>query len=477
MVKIDSLELENVKRVKAVSLRPSPDGLTVIGGRNGQGKTSVLDAIAWALGGNRYRPSSPKREGAATDPHLRIVLDNGIVVERKGKAGALRVTDPEGKKAGQQLLDGFLSQFALDLPRFMAMSEAEKARALLDVIGVGDELQTLEQAEKSLYGQRTGIGQARDRKRGAAAEMPYYPEAPAEPVSAADLIREQQDILARNGENQRKRMEASRIDADLKAAKEEMERLKNIANDLRDKYQEALGACDGQMIHISRLENDLDTARKTSDQLRDESTAEIEAALADIDATNQKVRTNAAKRAAEAEAEDLDAQYREMTERIDDVRRRKMALLDGADLPLPGLSVEDGRLTMDGMAWDCMSGSQQLRAAAAIARRMNPECGFVLVDKLEQMDVQTLAEFGEWAQEQGLQVIGTRVGGGDECSIVIEDGYGGRGIEPATADAPATAFADAPTLAPMTANPVERVHPAPVLAPATGETGSGKWVM
>lgn len=436
MVKIDSLELENVKRVKAVSLRPSPDGLTVIGGRNGQGKTSVLDAIAWALGGNRYMPSRAKREGAVTDPHLKVVLDNGIVVERKGRSGALRVTDPEGKKAGQSLLDSFLSQFALDLPRFMAMGEKDKARALLDVAGVGDELQELEQAEKSLYGQRTGIGQARDRKRGAAAEMPFYPEAPAEPVSAAELIREQQDILARNGENRRKRDEADRIDRELRdavAAKTELERrIEELRNELKKASERA-----HMLSESSRV------AHLTAEQLQDESTAEIEAAIADVDAVNQKVRTNAAKRAAEAEAEDLDAQYREMTERIDDVRRRKMALLDGADLPLPGLAVEDGRLTMDGMPWDCMSGSQQLRASAAIARRMNPECGFVLVDKLEQMDVQTLAEFGEWAQEQGLQVIGTRVGDGGECSIVIEDGYGGLGIEPSPVPEDAVAGASA----------------------------------
>lgn len=427
MVKIDSLELENVKRVKAVALRPSPDGLTVIGGRNGQGKTSVLDAIAWALGGARYKPTKARREGAATDPRLKVVLDNGIVVERRGKSGALHVTDPEGRKAGQQLLDSFLSQFALDLPRFMSMSEADKARALLDVIGVGGELQDLELQEKTLYNQRTGIGQARDRKRGAAAEMPFYPEAPAEPVSAAELVREQQDILARNGENQRKREKAASIAAKLSSAKAEAKRLDEQARMLHERWQEALGACDANALAVAKLEHDLEAARKTADQLRDESTAEIEAALADIDATNQKVRTNAAKRAAEAEAEELDAQYREMTDRIDSVRARKMALLDGADLPLPGLSVEGGRLTLDGMEWDCMSGSDQLRAATAIARRMNPDCGFVLVDKLEQFDPQTLAAFGEWAEGQGLQVIGTRVSGGDDgtCSIVIEDGYGG----------------------------------------------------
>ena len=94
-VKINSLEVENVKRVKAVALEPAESGLTVIGGRNGQGKTSVLDAIAWALGGDRKRPSEAKRAGSATDPHLKVQLSNGIVVERRGKAGSLKVTDPE----------------------------------------------------------------------------------------------------------------------------------------------------------------------------------------------------------------------------------------------------------------------------------------------------------------------------------------------------------------------------------------------
>lgn len=70
-----------------------------------------------------------------------------------------------------------------------------------------------------------------------------------------------------------------------------------------------------------------------------------------------------------------------------------------------------------------MSGSEQLRVATAIVRRLNPECGFVLLDKLEQMDLQTLAEFGAWLEAEGLQAIATRVSTGDECSIIIEDGW------------------------------------------------------
>ena len=92
-VKISSLEVENVKRVKAVKLEPSANGLTVIGGNNGQGKTSVLDAIAWALGGDRFAPSSPKRAGSTIPPHLIVKLNNGIIVERKGKNSDLMIDD------------------------------------------------------------------------------------------------------------------------------------------------------------------------------------------------------------------------------------------------------------------------------------------------------------------------------------------------------------------------------------------------
>ncbi len=94
MIHINTLEIENVKRIKALRLEPSPTGLTVIGGNNGQGKTSVLDAIAWALGGEKFRPSNAQREGSVLPPHLKVTLSNGLVVERKGKNAVLTVTDP-----------------------------------------------------------------------------------------------------------------------------------------------------------------------------------------------------------------------------------------------------------------------------------------------------------------------------------------------------------------------------------------------
>lgn len=410
MVKINTLELENIKRIRAVRMEPSQNGLTVIGGRNNQGKTSVLDAIAWALGGNKYRPSQAHREGSLVPPHLKIQLSNGLVVERRGKNSDLKVTDPAGNRSGQQLLDEFIEQLALDLPKFLHASDREKAETLLRIIGVGDRLEELERAEVQLYNQRHAIGQMADRKAKFARELPQWDDVPEEPVSASELIRQQQAILARNGENQRKRARAAELEQQVQTMQE---RVDNLAQQL----QEASKQCAAAM-------RDLETAQKSAQDLQDESTAQLEQNIRDIEALNVKIRANLDKEKAEDDARRYREQYDSLSREIDRVRTARIDLLNNAPLPLPGLSVENHVLTYNGQQWDNMSGSDQLRVATAIVRRLNPECGFVLLDKLEQMDTQTLEEFGAWLEQEGLQAIATRVSTGDECSIIIEDGYG-----------------------------------------------------
>lgn len=399
-VKINSLEFENVKRIKAVQLEPSKNGLTIIGGKNAQGKTSVLDAIAWALGGDKFKPSAPVREGSFAEPHLKITLDNGIIVERSGKNSSLKVVDITGKKGGQQLLNSFIEQFALDLPKFMAQSNKEKAATLLKIIGVGDKLQSLEAQEQTLYSRRHAIGQIADQKAKFAKEMPVYANIPAEPVSASELIRQQQEILARNGENQRKRQLKEKYANELKFARRQFEDAKKRLKIAEENYAEA----------------------NSIESLADESTAELEKNIADIEKLNAKIRANLDREKAEIDAQGYKEQYQTLSEEIERVRQEKTNLLNNANLPLAGLSVENGEILYNGYKWDCMSGSEQLIVAASIVRKLNPECGFVLLDKLEQMDADTLSTFGEWLENQGLQAIATRVSTGGECSILIEDG-------------------------------------------------------
>lgn len=407
-VKIMALEAENVKRIKAVALTPLPTGLTLVGGNNNQGKTSVLDALAWALGGDRFRPDAAQRDGALAPAHLKVTLSNGVVVERKGKNASLTVTDPTGRRSGQQLLNAFVEPLALDLPRFMDATDKEKADILLRIIGIGTELHARDLEIKALYDKRTFTGQLASQKKHFAEELLSYPDAPEQPVSASDLIRQQQDILARNGENQRKRAQLTSLEEKTQLL---AQRVQALTRDL-EAAEHALSAA----------QDDLQDARKSAEQLQDESTAALEASIRDIEETNRKVRANLEKARAEDEAAQYTAEYDQLTEAIAQKRADRMALLNGADLPLPGLGVEDGTLTYNGKHWRDMSGSDQLRVAAAIVRRLNPDCGFVLLDKLEQMDMDTLRSFAAWLEAEGLQAIATRVSTGSECQIIIEDG-------------------------------------------------------
>lgn len=408
-IKIASLTTENVKRVKSVHIEPSPNGLTIIGGNNNNGKTSILDAIAWALGGNKYRPSKAQREGSVVPPTINLKLSNGLIVERKGKNSDLKVTDPTGNKAGQNLLDSFVEELAINLPKFINSSDKEKANTLLEIIGVGQQLYELECQEKEKYNMRRSIGQIADQKEKFAKEQPFYPEVPNTLVSITDLITQQQDILAKNGENQRKRDMTDQLHRQATQLMAEIERQENTLANLKAQYQSVL--------------RDYDVAQKTSEQLQDESTEELEESIANIEAINIKVRANLDREKAKQDAAEYRTQYSSLTTEIESLRKQRMDLLQNADLPLEGLSVEDGELLYNGQRWDNMSGSQQLMVSTAIVRKLKPECGFVLIDKLEQMDMQTLNEFGTWLEQEGLQAIATRVSTGDECSIIIEDGY------------------------------------------------------
>lgn len=394
-VKISEFQLENVKRIKAVQCEPTQNGITVIGGKNNQGKTSVLDSIAWALGGDRFRPSQAQREGSVVPPYIKITLSNGIIVERQGKNSSLKVIDPSGNKGGQQLLNEFIESFALNLPKFMEANAKEKADILLRIIGVGDRLFELEKEENEIYNSRHAIGQIATQKQKYADEMVHYDGVPDELLSASDLISEQQDILLQNAENKKKREHLAEL------------------RERKLRLQQALEEC----------ESELKIAETSETELEDRSTAELEENIRKIDEINVKIRSNLDKEKATEDAHQYQEQYNELSVKLENIRNEKKKLLESADLPLPGLSVEDGEITLNGMKWDNMSGSDQLKAATAIIRKLNPECGFVLVDKLEQMDLDTLNDFGKWLEQEQLQVIATRVSTGDECSIIIEDGY------------------------------------------------------
>ncbi|MGN0035007.1 MAG: AAA family ATPase [Coriobacteriales bacterium] len=413
-VKISALQLENVKRVRAVQLVPYKDGLTVIGGRNGQGKTSVLDAIAYALGGETFRPSQVQNADGINPATIRVELDNGLVVTRSGKNCALKVTDPSGARSGQRLLDGFVEKLALDLPKFMQQSSREKASAILRTLGIEDRLADIAEREKAVYDSRRDAAVRLDQATKAAMAMPEYPEAPDEPVSVAELM----DDLAEN----------DAYNAIIAQARQDIERAKEAIASNDASKQMLMEQIDGLRQRIAALEEEssrLKTVIAENEEIAAEEPydgQDIRDRIAQAGDVNAKVKANADKREATERSWELKAEHDRLDKQLEGIRDERRQLLASVDMPLEGLSVEDGELLYNGQKWDCMATSEQLVVAVSICHAVNPKCGFVLLDRLEAFDVTQLGKFDEWLRQHNLQAICTRVSTGDECTIVIEDG-------------------------------------------------------
>ena len=502
-IKIAGLVAENVKRIQAVDLKFNENGLNVIGGDNKEGKTSLLDTICYVLGGEKYRPTKIKREGAITEPYLQATLSNGLIAERKGKNSSLTVTDPTGKRAGQTLLDSFIEELALNLSAFINAKPKEKAKILLDTLGIGEQLSKMEKEEKKLFDERTEVGRIAERKKKYSEELEWYADIPEETQKISELLDKRQEIMNENIRRERKQDKLKNIksqydaknslisdlnqDLEIKktkvsniiesisklgkkisdlmplteikdesvedidkqiAALQEKKNLILIQNNENAKNREKSAAYlkEIESIRATRLElqseeeklaGKITVAKSEADALSEEinkmktetdinplPTEEIDKQIAGLEDLNEKVRKNISKKEAIKEANKMEAEYNALTKKIEDVRAAILALLNGAKMPLPNMSInkDDYELMFNSVKWDCMSGAEHLIAATAIVKSLKPECGFVLIDGIEAMDCKTLSEFNEWLKKENLQAIATRVSKGEECTIIIENG-------------------------------------------------------
>lgn len=416
-VKIETLTIENTKRVRHVALQISPDGLTVLGGRNGQGKTSVLDTIMYLLGGEKYRPDVVKRQGSMNDPMMSLTLSNGLTVSRRGKNSALTVIDNTGHRGGQTLLNEFVGTFALDLPKFLNGTDKDRAAALLAACGLEDAVADIDRKIKAAEENRRIQFSDTDHWTKYAEQLPVYDGVPVEPLSAAELIRQQQEILSRNGMRQQWQQELTKLmneDSQLDQVRSQIE---IQISQLRDKLEQIAAQKEQLAAKIA-------AASKSPDEMMMEDTAELEHNLKQIEEINKKVTANKTKAEAQATAEQKNALYDTLNEQVQELRKQRLDLFAHGQMPLPELTVtDDYKVAYKGIPWGDMSGAEQMIVGASIAAAQNPKCGFVLIDKLEQLDPMTMQNFNQWLVSKGLQAIATRVTTNpNDCSIIIEDG-------------------------------------------------------
>lgn len=414
--KIIQFQGAKVKRLEAVDISFKENGVTVIGGGNAQGKTSVLDMIMSAVKGAKYNPSDPIKDGSERG-EVKITLNNGVVIRRtfKGNRSTLKVEGCSGSE--QNFLNELFGEHALDVRKFMLSSK--KTQTLMEICGL--DFSQIDEEHDRLYAERTIANRYADSTKKAYESLPYYEGAPEQEVMTSKLVNRLNDLLAEQGNRRNELRDAKEINVRLN---EEHSKLCK----LRDELKQQLKKLDEETI--PNASRDLDESAEAVAILEDDFTKssyddrinEFNAQIANADETNAKARANREKRAARERAEEALCVATRLNEEIKENRDIKKQMLEDANFPLPALTIEDGEMRYRGRAWDGLSTAEQFAVATSIQAALKPDAPIVLLDHMEAFDEASLANFSDWCERRGYQVIGTRVSTGNECDVIIEDG-------------------------------------------------------
>ncbi len=411
---IVGLEATNIKRLRAVRLEVKGESVVIVGGQNAQGKTSLLDAIQMTIGGGKLA-ERPIRDGASKGE---IVLDLGDLIATRrfsAKGSALTVTDKDKNvlASPQSILDRLTSKISFDPLAFLRMEPKAKAETLKKITGL--DFTGLDMNRAQIFTNRTAKNQQVKQAAALADTAPRYDDMPEEPVSISDLSKRLSDAETVLSENNRKRDSLSdandKVDAAdtaVMTAEEELKRAQASLALKKAAKETAIKARDSLAEEIKLL--------------ADPDKASILTQLQDIEATNAKIRANEDWKKRQQELAVLTKESADMTEKLENIDAKKAAMLAEVKFPIEGLSFDEGGILYNSVPFDQASGAEQLRVSVAMGLAMNPELKVLLIRDGSLLDDKSLSIVAKMAEESGSQIWLERVGKGEECSVIIEDG-------------------------------------------------------
>lgn len=441
-MKVVSVKIQNILGIEDFEVLPKE--INRFEGKNSTGKTSTLEAIKAALKGGH--DATLLRQGA-DEGQVVILLDDGMEIKKTVTAAKtdLSVKYPRsGVKVDkpQTQINALVDALSINPVEFLTAPAKDRANYLLqamplkvtkeDLMGIWDQpiptghaFEILAAIEKAIFDDRTGVNRLHDEKVKTAKQLgetlpledPKNPEpdwsktvrettqALAEAKTSLKNARTQTDrdhqdqnqlIVARcasrladtNTEYRKKLDELNRWKRGLDEAAQADEK-RELAEEA-NRYAAALKDAEGNLAQqISSLSADLATAEtKIERQIKDNATRETIARVL-------------------SEAEAHESESKSLTNKLEALKGLRFKIL--ANLPIPGLSVQDGQVLRDGIPYDRLNTAQQIEIAVAIAKLRAKELGIVCVDGLECLDEENFQAFEKAMTGSGLQCFITRV--------------------------------------------------------------------
>lgn len=406
--KIVKLEAQNVKRLQAVEI--TPDGnVVVIGGKNGQGKTSVLDSIMYALGGKDVICEKPLRDGEEKGM-IRVELDDLIVIRTLTAAGGgtLTVTNSDGARysSPQAMLDKLVGSLTFDPLGFTRMAPKQQLETLRALVGI--DFTALDTERKKLFETRTAVNRIVTQLQGQLQGLPQHEDVPDKELVITELVEE----LRKAEQHNHQREEFLRVE---KAGRERMTTIARQIADLEDQIK-ALQAENNKVVETMHQAAE---AAKSMTQIDLEP---LRAKLATAEQTNAMIRANAKRNEVAERLAESDAEAKQLTAAIEAVDTKKQDALASAKFPVSGLSFDERGVLLNGLPFGQASSAEQMRVSVAMGIAMNPTLKVMMIRDGSLLDDDSLRLISEIAKENDYQIWIERVGDGAEVSVVIEDG-------------------------------------------------------
>lgn len=399
-MKVISLTTTNYKRAKHVEIKPDPDGnLVIVAGKNGQGKSSVLDSIAAALGGTNSKTTpKPIRDG---EDRAEIVLETeDLTVTRvfTPSGSRLTLTSKDGAKypKAQAKLDELVGNLSMDPLAFTLLDDKKQLAQMLDLVDLPFDPEQLEAERKQVFEERTAVNRRVKEFESALAQFGELPaDLPTAEVSVSGLLSEYHEARNKNEVLQRSQQFVESLQADIEQLEEQLAKAKN---DLA----EALASVDPNAKPI-----DLTT---------------VQAQIDGAEETNRLVRKAQERGALAFQYEAAKGQANQLTAKLDQIAKTKADGLAAAEFPVAGLGFTEDGVTYQGVPFKQASSAEQIRVSMAMAIALNPKLKVIRIQDGSLLDTDSLALIEETAQEHGYQIWLEVVGDDIEDAYTIIDG-------------------------------------------------------
>ena len=417
-MRIIRLQAEGFKRLVAVDISPEGD-LVELRGNNGNGKSSVLDAIFAALGGAGAAPERPVRDG---EESAVIRLDLGdLIVTRyftaEGTTG-LKVTTPDGASysSAQTMLDKLVGAISFDPLAFRSLKpdeQAEELRKLVDIIDpeTGEEvdLEELAKEREAVFAKRRDVnrdGRALKSRIDALPGVAHVPDDASDPAELRDRLASAATHNEKVAAAERRREEYEKALANYVAREAELEaELKAVRVNIENGRK--------ALAELPEAEKRIDTD-------------EVRAALEEAERIAENVRENERRAALKSEFETLRTSSEALTEQLKAIDKRRAEAISSAKMPVEGLELatdDDGKLSVlfDGVPFSQASDAERLRVSCAVAMAANPELRVLRLKDASLLDKAAIETLREMASSSDFQIWAEFVG--DEGpGIVMEAG-------------------------------------------------------